>query len=265
MPVADNGSVRIHYQTGGIAGRDVLVLSNSLGSNLHMWDKVLPRLESTCQIVRYDTRGHGLSSVPSGPYTLDQMGSDLLFLLDLLGLQRVNLCGLSLGGMVGMWMGLHAPQRIRRLIFANTGARILTPELWDQRIETVHNIGMASLATATLERWFTPHYRKQHPEEMQTISRMIAQTHLDGYTGCCGVLRDTDLRADIHAITAPALVISGTHDPATPPSDGRALCAAVSHSRYVELDASHLSAWECAKEFADAAIAFLGTEERRDG
>jgi 3-oxoadipate enol-lactonase len=100
---------------------------------------------------------------------------------------------------------------------------------------------------------------------MQTISRMIAQTRLDGYTGCCGVLRDPDLRADIHAITAPALVISGTHDPATPPSDGRALCAAVSHSRYVELDASHLSAWECAKQFADAAIAFLGTEERRDG
>lgn len=265
MPSADNGPVRLHYEMSGTGSGEVLVLSNSLGSNLHMWDRVLPRFENSYTIVRYDQRGHGDSSVPPGPYTIEQLGADLLFLLDHLAIQRIHLCGLSLGGMVGMWMGIHAPQRIRRLILANTGARILTPDTWDQRIAFVRQSGMSALAAATPERWFTPRYRDEHPAEMDTIRSMISATATDGYIGCCGVLRETDLRAAIPAITAPVLVVSGTHDPATPPSDGRAIHAAIPGSRYIELGASHLSAWERAQEFADAVIAFLNAEERSHG
>jgi 3-oxoadipate enol-lactonase len=265
MPIVENGQVRLYYETTGVASREVLVLSNSLGSNLHMWDKVFPLLESTYEVVRYDSRGHGRSSVPPGPYSINQLGRDLLFLLDHLGIERVNLCGLSLGGMVAMWMGIYAPQRVHRMVLANTGARILTPEMWDQRIATVHESGMAQLAAATLERWFTPSYRNEQAADMETIRNMIAATDPAGYIACCGALRDTDLRDDIGAITVPALVITGTRDPATPPSNGRALHAAVPNAKYVELDASHLSAWERADEFADAVIAFLGGENPGNG
>jgi len=265
MPIADNGQIRLHYETSGIASGEVLVLSNSLGSSLHMWDKVVPRLESTYQIVRYDTRGHGVSSIPPAPYTIEQLGRDVLFLLDHLGIERVNVCGLSLGGMVAMWMGIHAPQRVRRMVLANTGARIGTVEMWNQRIAAAQNSGMAFLAAAILERWFTSSFRNQQPAEMEAIRSMIAATDPNGYIACCGVLRDTDLRADISAISAPALVITGTHDPATPPSNGRAIYAAVRNSKYVELDSSHLSAWERADQFADAVIAFLGGEEPGNG
>ena len=265
MPTAENGQVRLHYETSGIASGEVLVFSNSLGSSLQMWDKVLPRFESIYRVVRYDTRGHGGSSVPPGPYTIEQLGHDLLFLLDHLGIGRVNFCGLSLGGMLGMWVGIHAPQRVHRLVLANTGAHILTPEIWDQRIATVQESGMAPLATASLERWFTPSYRSEHPADMETIRNMIAATDPAGYMACCGVLRNTDLRADMGAIAVPVLVITGTHDPATPPSNGRALHAAVLNSKYVELDASHLSAWERADEFADAAVGFLSGEMPGNG
>jgi len=265
MPVAENGQVRLHYETSGLAAGEVLVLSNSLGSNLHMWDKVLPRLESAFRIVRYDTRGHGSSSTPPGPYTINRLGYDLLFLLDHLGIGRANVCGLSLGGMVAMWLAMYAPQRLRRVILANTGARIGTPDMWDQRIAMAQNSGMATLAGVMLERWFTPPFRNQHPADMETIRSMVAATDPDGYIACCEVIRDTDLRSDIGEIAAPALVITGTHDPATPASDGRAIYAAVRNSKYVELDASHLSAWERAEEFADAAIAFLGGEKPVNG
>lgn len=265
MPKVENSDVRLHYELSSNPGGEVLVFSNSLGSNLHMWDKVLPWLEKSYRILRYDTRGHGESSIPPGPYTIAQFGREVLFLLDHLGIERMNFCGLSLGGMVAMWMGNHAPRRVNRLIMANTGARIGTPQMWDERVAVVEKSGMGSLALTGLERWFTPGYREHHPQEMEMIRSMIAATDPRGYASCCGVLRDADLRSEVDAIEAPCLVITGTHDPATPPSNGLALYAALRNSSYVELDASHLSAWERAEEFANAVLAFLGTEEHSHG
>jgi len=164
-----------------------------------------------------------------------------------------------------MWMAIHAPQRVRRVILANTGARILTPELWDLRITTVQSDGMPVLAVASLQRWFTAAYRNRNPAEMEVIRAMIAATDPNGYIACCCALRDTDLRSEIRVIAAPVLVITGTHDPATPPLDGRAIHSALRCSQYLELDASHLSAWERADEFAEEAIAFLSAEEQRNG
>ena len=170
MATVENGDVRIHYEWSGSDDGEALVFSNSLGTDLRMWDKVLPLLENRYRILRYDMRGHGKSSNPPGPYTADQLGGDLLSLLDRLALGRVHLCGLSLGGLVAMWIGIHAPERIDRMILANTAASFGPPERWDERIAMVQSSGMEPMALATLERLFTPAYREQHPEEMQTAS-----------------------------------------------------------------------------------------------
>lgn len=265
MPAVENEEVRLHYELSGTGRNGVLVLSNSLGSDLHMWDKALPMLEREHRVLRYDTRGHGKSSVPPGPYTIDQLGRDVLFLLDSLDILCVNLCGLSLGGLTAMWLGIHAPQRLNRMILANTAARVGSPEIWDQRIATVQRAGMKSLAAISLTRWFTSSYREQHANEMEVAQEMIANTDASGYAACCGVLRDTDLRAEITAISLPCLVITGKHDPATPPADGYMLNGALRDSKYIELEASHLSAWERAKEFASEVLAFLRVGERCNG
>jgi 3-oxoadipate enol-lactonase len=265
MPTVNHGDVRLHYELNGPENGEFLVLANSLGSNLHMWDKVLPAFENAHRVLRFDTRGHGESSAPAGPYTLDQLGQDALFLLDHLHVDRVAFCGLSLGGLVAQWLGIRAPQRVHHLVMANTGARIGTTEMWNERIALVEKNGLEDLASATLGRWFTSSYRERHAEEMKTIRQMIASTDPGGYSACCGVLREADLRPHIGSVQAPCLVIAGTHDPATPPSGSQALCSGLRQSHYVELDASHLSAWERADEFARAVLAFLHTGGRRDG
>ena len=265
MPETENASVRLHYQLSGNEASDVLVLGNSLGSNLHMWDKVLPRLEGNLRVVRFDTRGHGASGVPTGPYSIDDLGRDVLAVLDGLGIRQANFCGLSLGGLVGQWLGIHAPERVLRLVLANTAARIGTNELWDDRIATVKKHGMRGLAETTPARWFTASYREDHTAEMERIQQMIAATDPDGYAGCCGVLRDTDLTNQVAAISAPCLVITGKHDPATSALHGWALHQCLRNSKYLELDASHLSAWERAEEFGAAVVEFLDTSEVTHG
>lgn len=265
MPTAEREGVRLHYELSGCNSDRVLLLSNSLGSTLHMWDKALPFFETRFRVLRYDTRGHGKSSIPQGCYTIEKLGTDVVFLLDHLGIEKVDFCGLSLGGLVAMWMALYAPQRLGHVILANTAARIGTREGWDERIALIETSSMAPLAQAAPGRWFTSEYQAGNPQEMQAARNMVLATNPAGYMGCCGLLRDTDMRGKISAITAPCLVIAGTHDPATPPEDLRALHRSIGNSRYLELDSSHLSAWERPEEFATGAMAFLGDEERRDG
>lgn len=265
MSTAENTSVRPYFELSGSMGGDVLVLLNSLGSSMHMWDRVLPAFEKTHRVLRYDMRGHGQSNALPGPDSIGQLGEDLLSLLDDLRLDRVDLCGLSLGGLVAMWIAIHAPERVRRVVMANTAARIGTPEAWEQRIEAVHRAGMAPLAEASISRWFTPAYKDSHAEEMESLRAMIVSTDAKAYAACCGVLRDTDLRSELGSINSPCLIITGTHDPATPPSDGHALHASLRQSTYVELDASHMSAWEQPEAFAGAVHSFLVRGENTHG
>jgi 3-oxoadipate enol-lactonase len=262
MPAAESNGVRLHYELSGNPHGPVLVLANSLGSSMHMWDKVLSTLEKRNQILRFDMRGHGKSQIVGDYFTIEDLGRDVLRLLDEVQVERASICGLSLGGVVGLWLGVNAADRIDRLIFANTAARIGNQAMWEQRMEASRSERMSSLAAATLGRWFTPAFRSQHPDEMETIRAMIAATDPAGYSACCAVLRDTDLRSDASKVEAPSLVITGTHDPATPPEDGRALNASLRNSRYVELDASHLSAWESADEFAGAVVQHLAAGEK---
>lgn len=261
MPTAESNGVRLHYEVSGSADAPTLVLLNSLGSNLHMWERVHPSFEKKFRVLRSDMRGHGQSEVAAEAFTIEQLGRDVLNLMDEVQVGKASICGVSLGGMVGLWLGIHAPDRVDRLILANTAARIGSKEIWEQRIETVNVTGMTALAAATLERWFTPAYRHQHPEEMEKFRRMIAGTDPQGYTACCAVLRETDLQANAVQVKAASLVIAGTHDPATPPADGRTLHAAIQHSSYVELSASHMSAWECVDGFAGAVVEHLTATE----
>jgi 3-oxoadipate enol-lactonase len=257
MPTTESKGVRLHYELSGDPQGPLLILANSLGSSTRMWDKVLPALAKKNRILRFDMRGHGQSSVVQEPFTIENLGRDVLLLLDELQVQRASVCGLSLGGLVALWLGIHAPERINRLILANTAARIGTRAMWDQRVEAVKREGMLALASATIGRWFTPDFRSRHPDEIETIRSMIAGTNPAGYCACCAVLRDADLSRDAGKTIAPTLVISGTHDPATPPEDGRALHASIQKSKYVELHASHLSAWESADDFAAAVTTHL--------
>ncbi len=258
MPTADLGKVHLHYEVNGPSSAEMIVLAHSLGANLHMWDKIVPALETRFRILRYDSRGHGSSSVPPGPYSIADLAGDAVALLNHLNLERVHFCGLSLGGMVAMWLGINEQRRINKLIMANTGARIGTREGWQERVAAVRNAGMEPLAVAMLGRWFTSRFRQEHLQEMDTIRMMIENTSIEGYAGCVAALQDGDLRAGIPEIFARALIITGNEDPATPPADGQWLHAMLPASVYVELKAAHLSAWESPEEFQRAMIEFLG-------
>ncbi|MDE3105726.1 MAG: 3-oxoadipate enol-lactonase [Acidobacteriota bacterium] len=264
MPMLDCGTHQLHYTCSGPEGATPLLLLHSLGSSLEMWRKVVPALAEHYRVLCLDSRGHGGSSVPEGPYTLQQLGADAIALLDALQVQRAHVCGLSLGGLMAMWLALHHPLRVDRLILANTASRIGSDEVWQARMQQVQQQGMEEIARVTPERWFTPAYRQAHADEMEQIRSMVASTAPQGYLGCCAVLRGSDLTAQLSKIEHASLVVAGSVDPATPPEQLRALWKALPQARYLELEASHLSAWECSEQFADAVLAFL-LGDRRNG
>ena len=255
----DVAGAGIHCRFDGAADAPVLVLSNSLGTDLAMWDAQVPQLARRFRILRYDTRGHGATAVAPGPCAIDLLGRDVVGLLDALRIERAHFCGLSLGGMTGMWLGAHAPARLDRLVLANTAARIGSPETYDARIEKVRASGMGAVSQAVLQRWFTPGFAAEHPDRIADMRRMIERTPVEGYAACCMAIRDMDQRDAIAAIGAPTLVITGTHDLATPVADGRFLAERIKGSTCVELDAAHLSNIEAAPAFTATLLAFLAT------
>ncbi|PYU66110.1 MAG: 3-oxoadipate enol-lactonase [Acidobacteria bacterium] len=257
MPIVKSGEAQIHYALEGQSGTPVLVLSNSLGTNYSMWNPQVPEARKKLRVLRHDTRGHGQSSVTQGPYSIEQLGKDVIELLDALDLDRVHFCGLSMGGMIGMWLGVNAPERLNRLILSNTGARIGTPETWNVRIEAVRKTGMKSVASTVVERWFSPAFRQKAPATISNTQKMLEETNPDGYVVCCAAVRDFDCRDQLSRVSIPALVIAGAHDPATPPADGRFLADQIPGARYIELNAAHLSNIEEQDRFNNEISAFL--------
>jgi len=257
MPIVKAGATRIHYALEGQSGSPVLVFSNSLGANYSMWDPQVPEARKKLRVLRYDSRGHGQSSVAPGPYSIEQLGGDVIALLDALGLDHVHFCGLSMGGMIGMWLGINSPERLKRLVLCNTGARIGTPETWNARIEAVRNNGMKPVASAVVERWFSPAFRQKAPATISNTQKMLEETNPDGYVACCAAVRDFDCRDQLSRIRIPALVIAGAHDPATPPADGRFLADQIPGARYIELNAAHLSNIEEQDRFNNEISVFL--------
>jgi 3-oxoadipate enol-lactonase len=257
MPFVNASEVRIHYRFDGPEDAPVVMLGNSLGTTLAMWDPQVPALAARRRVLRYDTRGHGQSEVTPGPYQVVQLACDALDLMDALGLDRVDYCGLSMGGMVGQWLGAHAPQRLRKLVLANTSAHIGPPDLWNARIETVRKEGMAAIVEPLLARWLTPEFRARSPEAVNGLRTMLLGIDPIGYVAACAAVRDMDQRADAASIAAPTLVIAGRNDAATPPADGRFLADSIRGARYVELPAAHLSNVEAEAAFTKALVDFL--------
>lgn len=259
----DNGTIitgdgcRIAYQFDGPDDAPLLLLSNSLGTSLAMWDPQMEALARDFRILRYDQRGHGASDAPAGGYSIDRLGRDVVELLDALNISTMDFCGLSLGGMVGQWLGIREPQRLRRLILANTSAYMGPPEGWDARIRTVRAKGMAPLAQASVERWFTAAFAAAEPTAITPISEMLLASSPQGYGGTCAAIRDMDMRRMISLITLPTLVIGGTQDRATTPLHAEALASAIANARLVMLDAAHLSNVEQPITFTSEILRFL--------
>ena len=257
MPFVETQNLRIHYVLDGPASAPVLMFSNSLGTTLAMWENQASVFQGKFRVLRYDTRGHGNSSVPSAPCSVEQLGQDVVSLLDALGLGKVHFCGLSIGGMIGMWLGSNAPSRLLSLTLSNTAAKIGTTEMWNTRIETVRKSGMKPIAPGVMERWFTPDFRAKHPAAVAEMQKIVEATSPEGYVACCAAVRDFDFREHLQMIRVPALIISGAHDPATTPSDGRFLSERIANSRYCELNAAHLSNIEDRAQFNSALSNFL--------
>lgn len=261
MPVIDTGKGKLHYQLEGREDAPVLVLSNSLGTTLDMWLPQLPALLDHFRVLRYDTRGHGQSEVTPGPYTIAQLGNDVVALLDNLQITRAHFCGLSMGGMTGIWLGIHAPERIGRLVLCNTSAAIGVPEVWNSRIAKVRQQGMESIIDDVMGRWFTADFLIHAPAQVERVKAMLRNTSIEGYVANCAAVRDMDQRSELAKISVPTLVIGGKHDLSTPPEHGELIARAIACARYFELNAAHLSNWEVAQGFTQQVIDFLiGTQ-----
>lgn len=248
---------RIAYRFDGPEEAPVLLLSNSLGTTMAMWDPQMAAFTQCFRVLRYDSRGHGASDSPAGGYSMDRLGRDAVQLLNVLDLQTVYFCGLSKGGMIGQWLGVWAPERIRKLILANTSAYMGPPSGWQGRIDGVLANGMTPLVEASIARWFTPDFPSSAPDAVAPIRVMLTACDPQGYAGCCAAIRDMDMRPTTALIRSPTLVIAGTQDPSTSVADGLWLADTVKDGRLVGIDAAHLSNVERPDDFAVAVLGFL--------
>jgi 3-oxoadipate enol-lactonase len=250
--------VRLAYRIDGPADAPTLVMINSLGTDLHMWDSQVALLSRTMRVVRYDSRGHGASGVSFEAYSIEQLGNDLLALLDTLRIEHTHICGLSLGGVTALWFAAHYPARVKSAIFANTAARIGSQEIWNARIDAVRAGGMAAIRDAVLARFLSENFRLHHVEMAQQIGAMIEATNPIGYIGACAALRDADLRAMINTIHVPSLIMGGELDESTPPSQAQELHAVIAGSRLVIFPGvAHLSNVEKPDEFNKNVLGFV--------
>jgi 3-oxoadipate enol-lactonase len=250
----------LHYEIEGPDGAPVLVLSNSLGTDLHMWDAQVAAFSQSFRVLRYDTRGHGRSLVSQGPYTVEQLGRDVLALLDALNIQKAHFCGLSMGGLIGQWLGIHASERLLKLVISNSAGKIGTPETWNQRIALLENDvdhGMATLAQTTAQRWFTPDFAARHPDQVKAVIDVLAATSPQGYAACCVAVRDADFLKQVGSITVDTLIICGSHDGVTTVADGHYLQNHIPGSQLSDYYAAHLSSIELGQVFSLRVTEFL--------
>ena len=268
MPFLHASDITMRYEVTGPASAPVVMLANSLGTDLHLWDAQAGALASVYRVLRYDMRGHGATDV--GPVsegtTIDRLADDALALLDALEIGRVHFCGLSIGGMVAQRAAAKAPERVASVALCDTAMQIGPPAVWDDRIAAVEQGGMAAVVDGVLARWFTPQTHAARPTDVRGTRNVLLRTPAAGYIACARAVRDADLRADAAAIRCPALVIVGDQDPATPPSSAAALHAAVRGSRLeVIAGAAHLSNVEQPAAFNAALLAFLRSLEAANG
>lgn len=250
--------LQIAYRSDGPENAPPVVFVNSLGTNLHMWDTQAIPLSRSMRVLRFDNRGHGSSAVPTEPYTIENLGKDLLTLLDTLGIAQAHICGLSLGGVIAQWCAAHHPERVLSVVLADTAARIGNDQMWDTRIETVRRGGIAAIHNATLARFLSEGYRRNHPESTQQISQMLMAIEPVGYIAACAALRAADLRPVVSSIRVPTLILVGELDESTPPAQARELHTAIAGSKLAIFPgAAHLANVEQPAEFNTYLLAFF--------
>ena len=258
MAFLDLPTHRLHYRVDGTRG-PWLTFCNSLGTDLSMWDRQVEALSGEFRILRYDRRGHGASTAPPAPYTMADLGGDVLALLDALEIERTHFCGLSIGGATGQWLGANTGDRLDRLVLCATAPKIGTADSWRERSEQVRETGLEPLLEPTAERWFTPSFAATRPDVVRDIQERFARTSVEGYCGCCDALGGADLRAELERITVPVLAISGDDDPVCTPEDLQGIANGVVDGRHVSLPGRHIVNIESEAAFNAALHEFLVT------
>ena len=254
-------AAELNYELGGREDAPAIVFTGSLGTDLTMWQTQSDRLGGRFRTLRYDVRGHGASAVPNGPYSIAELGSDLVALLDRLGIERAALCGLSIGGMISMWVAAHHPERVERMVLCCTSALLGPPEGWHQRAATVRADGVGAVADAVLERWFTPGFASEHPEVIETMRAKLIATPREGYASCCEAIAAMDLTGDLSSISAPTLVLAAEQDLATPPEHGRRIAELIPGARFQTVSpAAHIAAVERPDLTTAMILRFLSDE-----
>lgn len=249
---------RIAYRFDGNPHRPVLILSNSIATDHHMWDRQIAELTKAFRVLRYDTRGHGGSDAPAGAYSLDRLGRDVAELMDALKIESAHFCGLSLGGFVGQWLGYRAPERIDRLVLSNTSPYLRPAPQWDELIaRLLRDKNMAAMADMFIGNWFPPHMIRDDVDTVDAFRRMILATPPVGLAGCFAVVRDADLRATNTLIDRPTLVIGGADDTVTAASHSEDIARAIPESRLVLLPGVHMLNVERQDAFLTAVTGWL--------
>lgn len=257
MPIFQNNEVSLHYQTYGDKTKPALIFSNSLGTDYTMWQAQIDDLQNDFFIISYDTRGHGQSTAPNHPFTLNELGGDVVALLDFLQIKQANFCGISMGGLTGLWLGIYHPERFDKIIVANTSAKIGNETAWQERANSVRANGLQGIADTAPSRWFTEDFIKNHPDIVKALQDKLAKGDKDGYAGCCEALAVADLRDELGQVKVPLLVIAGSGDPVTTVADAQFIIDNTPNSTLATLDASHISNVEKAGEFSKAVAWFL--------
>jgi 3-oxoadipate enol-lactonase len=251
----------LYYRAEGPDDAPAIVLSSSLGTTHELWAAQTAELAKSFRVLRYDHRGHGRSDVPPGPYTVEQLATDVIELLDRLGLASVTFCGLSLGGAVGMWLASRAPDRVARLVLCATSARFADPAFWLDRARTVRDAGVAAVADVVLERWFTPRFRATQPQTVDRFRRLLVSTPREGYAACCDALAEWDFRDDLRTIAAPTVVVVGEEDPSTPPEHAALIAGRIPGAKLeVVRGAAHLVNVEQPDAVVRAIVEYAHTE-----
>lgn len=257
MPTFTSNDAQINYQTFGDANKPALIFSNSLGTKYSMWQPQIEHFQQDHYVICYDTRGHGASSAPQGPYSLEQLGQDVVNLLDHLDIAKAAFCGISMGGLTGQWLAIHKPERFSQVIVCNTAAKIGQEQAWQDRAALVREQGLAPIAATAASRWFTDPFIQSNPAVVAELSNDLGAGSPEGYANCCEALAKADVREQLSSIQIPVLIIAGQQDPVTTVADGQFMQQRIANSRLFEINASHISNIEQPEAFNQAVQTFL--------
>ena len=241
MPTFTLNDIALHYQTFGDTDKPALIFSNSLGTNLSMWQQQLDYFQAHFFVICYDTRGHGSSSAPPGPYTLEQLGLDVINLLDHLKIQTASFCGISMGGLTGQWLAIRYPERFNHVVVCNTAAKIGQEQAWLERASLVREQGLKPIAATAASRWFTEPFIQSQTAIVKHLSNDLAAGSSEGYASCCEALAKADLRDQLKEIKVPVLIVAGTADPVTTVEDAEFMLERIPNAQLVKINASHIS------------------------